>query len=181
MKIIPQFILSLFLGVSISAQMTTYIPSQTFEGTSLGANETLSASGIDIANAVKMRGYVDFIFSYDDQDGGDQNEDYSTASDVDFLLDLSPVTAELHLDLDGDTLLEQAFGRYSFNDAFNVTFGRQLTVLGFEDDEAPGLYAVSNAYLASNDDVNPVGATVRRNYKDGTLSLIHISEPTRQP
>ena len=65
-------------------------------------------------------------------------------------------------------MLEQAFGRYSFNDAFNVTFGRQLTVLGFEDDEAPGLYAVSTAYLASNDDVNPVGATVRRNYKDGT-------------
>ena len=69
MKIIPHFILSLFLGVSVSAQMTTYVPSQTFEGTSLGANETLSASGIDIANAVKMRGYVDFIFSHHDIDG----------------------------------------------------------------------------------------------------------------
>ena len=35
-----------------------------------------------------------------------------------------------------DINLEQAFGRYSLNRDFNISFGRQLTVLGYESDEA---------------------------------------------
>ena len=52
-----------------------------------------------------MRGYIDFILGYDDEDhvgGGpsaDQNEQYSTAGDVDFLFDFSPITGEAHLRL----------------------------------------------------------------------------------
>jgi len=112
-----------------------------------------------------MTGYVDFIFMYDDEDGGDQTEDFSTASDVDFLFDLSPVTAELHLAMDSSDIgLEQAFGRYSFNNSFHLTFGRQLTSLGFEADEAPGLYATSFAYRYND---NGAGTDFRRNYKDG--------------
>ena len=34
-----------------------------------------------------------------------------------------------------DIELEQAFGRYSFNRDFNISFGRQLTALGYESDE----------------------------------------------
>ena len=60
--------------------------------------------------------------------------------------------------------LEQAFGRYSFNRDFHITFGRQLTSLGFEDDEAPGLYTVTNSYQLSNK-LKPVN--VHQGYNDG--------------
>lgn len=130
------------------------------QGTSLGANDTLAYNGIALGNRVKMRGYVDFIFSHHDIDGPTENPtDFATASDIDFLFDLSPVTAELHVAMNpdpepenpGDPIpdqvqLEQAFGRYSFNNSFHLTFGRQLTALGFESDEAPGLYSTSAAY-----------------------------------
>ena len=62
------------------------------------------------------------------------------------------------------------FARYSVNDVFNFSFGRQLTVLGYEADEAPGLFAVSNAYVlgdSGNSDVNLSPAQTRRNYVDG--------------
>lgn len=157
----------LLLGISLSAQMPGMMSMQaaTADGTSLGANHTLATDGIALGNRVKMTGYVDFIFMYDDEDGGDQTEDFSTASDVDFLFDLSPVTAELHLAMDSSDIgLEQAFGRYSFNNSFHLTFGRQLTSLGFEADEAPGLYATSFAYRYND---NGAGTDFRRNYKDG--------------
>jgi len=164
-KLISLFISLAFAGSSF-AQMSGYSTSQ-YDGTTLGANETLTADGIALGNAVKLRGYVDFIFTYEDEDGGDQGERFDTGADVDFLFDFSPVTAELHLNVsedDGSDLLEQAFGRYSFNQDFHITFGRQLTVLGYEADEAPGLYAVTNAYHLGDElsDVN-----MRRNYVDG--------------
>lgn len=171
----------LLLGISLSAQMPTMMTAQSgSQGTTLGANETLAYNGIALGNRVKMRGYVDFIFGYDDEDiaGGDQNEQFDTASDLDFLFDLSPVTAEVHIAMDANVAgapgdeqigVEQAFGRYDFQNGINVTFGRQLTSLGYEADEAPGLYAVSNAYrLGDGDsDINLSPAQTRRNYKDG--------------
>ena len=173
----------LLLGISLSAQMPGMMSMQaaSSEGTSLGANETLAYNGIALGNRVKMRGYVDFIFGYDDEDiaGGQQNEQFNTDSDLDFLFDLSPVTAELHIAMDANVAgalddeqvgVEQAFGRYDFGTGFNITFGRQLTSLGYEADEAPGLYAVSNAYRLGDGDsdisVNTHGSA-RRNYKDG--------------
>tara|TARA_B100001057_G_scaffold153118_1_gene153257 strand:- start:634 stop:1692 length:1059 start_codon:yes stop_codon:yes gene_type:complete len=169
----------LFLGISLSAQMPGMMTVQSgSQGTALGANETLAYNGIALGNRVKMRGYVDFIFGYDDEDGGDQNEQFGTSSDLDFLFDLSPVTAEVHIAMDADpdpgeeqAGVEQAFGRYDFQNGFNVTFGRQLTSLGFEADEAPGLYAVSNAYrlggVLGDDAIGLSPAQTRRNYKDG--------------
>lgn len=159
-------LLSALLGFStafaqIPGMMSTQVSSAP-EGTALGANETLTAAGIALGNRVKMRGYVDFMYSYVDNDVTDTAE-FLTSSDVDFLFDLSPVTAELHLNIDDSAnLMEQAFGRYSFNSDFHLTFGRQLTSLGYEADEAPGLYAVSNAYS-----VSPGGIALRRNYVDG--------------
>ena len=126
-----------FLEDFLIAQMPTMMTAQSgSQGTALGADETLTYNcGIALGNRVKMRGYVDFIYNYTDI-GATDTADYSTASSVDFLFDLSPVTAELHLRLDGLDLLEQAFGRYSFNNNFNITFGRQLTALGFEADDS---------------------------------------------
>lgn len=168
----------LLLGISLSAQMPGMMSMQaaTADGTSLGANHTLATEGIALGNRVKMTGYVDFIFGYDDKEG-DENENFSTASDIDFLFDLSPVTAEAHLamayDENGTSSvgLEQVFGRYSFNNSFHLTFGRQLTSLGFEADEAPGLYAVSNAHHYTFTKVKTLPGNPkydhRRNYKDG--------------
>ena len=42
--------------------------------------------------------------------------------------------------------------RYNVTMYLTFSFGRQLTALGYEGDEAPGLYAVSNAYLFGSSD-----------------------------
>ena len=184
MKLTTLLLSALVLGTSVFAQypgmMTTQVSSNP-EGTALGANETLTASGIALGNRVKMRGYIDFILGYDDEDiaDGDQNEQFTTQGDIDFLFDLSPVTAEAHIafgagvgDDDNTSIgLEQLFARYNVNDVFNFSFGRQLTALGYEADEAPGLFAVSNAYKlgdsSSNSDIGLSPAQTRRNYVDG--------------
>jgi hypothetical protein len=165
----------LLTGGFLSAQMPGMMTMQQAsapQGTSLGANTTSGAAGIALGNRVVMRGYVDFVFKYDDENGGAQTEAFNTSSDIDFLFDFSPVTGEVHVALDKDDIeLEQAFGRYSLNRDFNFSFGRQLTVLGYEADEAPGLFAVSNAYhlgvkVAALTTRN-ANVKIRRNYKDG--------------
>lgn len=166
----------LFLGISLSAQMPGMMTVQSgSEGTALGANHTLATDGIALGNRVKMTGYVDFIFSHHDTDGTDPNPtDFSTASDIDFLFDLSPVTAELHVAMNPDAAdqvqLEQAFGRYSFNNMFHLTFGRQLTALGFESDEAPGLYSTSAAYKEGMHGQYVDG--VRVNFNNGQFGFV---------
>jgi len=164
----------LFSGALLSAQMpgmVTMQQSSASQGTTLGANTTSGAAGIALGNRVVMRGFVDFQFKYEDEDGGAQTEAFNTSSDIDFLFDFSPVTGEVHVALNPspsmpgkEVTLEQAFGRYSLNRDFNFSFGRQLTALGYEADEAPGLFAVSNAYYLGD---KASGAQTRRNYKDG--------------
>jgi hypothetical protein len=132
------------------------------QGTSLGANTTSSAGGIDLANRVKLRGYVDFMYKNVDDEAVAHSKGFDTSADVDFLFDFSPVTAELHTELNsGGVSLEQALIRFSVNRDFNISMGRQLTTLGFEGDEAPNLYQISNAYLKTD------AAGWRRNYVDG--------------
>ena len=62
MKKFVSFFLSLAFAGSTFAQMSGYSTSQS-DGTTLGANETLTADGIALGNAVKLRGYVDFLAS----------------------------------------------------------------------------------------------------------------------
>ena len=179
MKKFVSFFLSLAFAGSTFAQMSGYSSSQS-DGTTLGANETLTADGIALGNAVKLRGYVDFrLQRIDDEDNNNEGDDHTTVgTDLDFLIDLSPVTAELHLNLtetNGADLLEQAFGRYSFNQDFHLTFGRQSTVLGFDSDEANELYAVTRAYARGDAQVNPGKQYVdgiRFNYNNGMFGLI---------
>ena len=64
------------------------------QGTTLGANTTSGAAGIALGNRAVMRGYVDFVFKYDDENGAAQTEAFNTSSDIDFLFDFSPVTGE---------------------------------------------------------------------------------------
>tara|TARA_E500000178_G_scaffold312015_1_gene328372 strand:- start:336 stop:1769 length:1434 start_codon:yes stop_codon:yes gene_type:complete len=124
-------------------------PAMADDGTELGANTTLTSSGIALGNRVKMRGFVDFRYDYNDLDNlGDDDARFRSAADLDFLIDFSPVTGEVHFAASsGGVNLEQAFLRYNFNQDFSLTAGRQLTVLGFEKDEAPNMYQTSYAYL----------------------------------
>ncbi len=65
-------------------------PSIADDGTELGANTTLTSSGIALGNRVKMRGFVDFRYDYTDLDDlGDDDARFRTAADVDFLFSIS--------------------------------------------------------------------------------------------
>lgn len=170
-----KYLISLSFALFSINALTAQIPgasavanSYASEGTTLGANETISYNGISLGNRVKLRGYADFILAHTNSET-DESADFSTTADLDFLIDVSPVTAEIHLNLSStsdngeDIGLEQAFGRYSFNQNFHLTFGRQLTSLGFDADESPDLFAVTSAY--SHDQKK--GFSLSNNYVDG--------------
>jgi len=157
MKTLNALTACILIGASLVTAQTSRMmmptvssPSIADGGTELGANNTLTASGIALNNRVKMRGFVDFRYDYTDLDNlGDDDARFRSAADIDFLFDFSPVTGEVHIRA-SDTQsveLEQAFLRYNFNQDFSLTAGRQLTVLGFEKDESPNMYQTSYAYL----------------------------------
>ena len=164
--------LSLALACSSFAQMSGYSSSQS-DGTALGANLTSNADGISLSNAVKLRGYIQTTFSHIDSDGDVNPTDIDASADLDFLVNLSPVTAEVHLNPSATgghgTILEQAFARYSFSQDFHLTFGKQVTVLGFDGDEAPDLYAVTAAFRDVRKDYVE---GFRLNYNNGFLGLV---------
>ena len=91
--ILSSFLTLLIVATPFAAQAQANLSSTAPEGTSLGANETIDYNGIALGNRVKLRGYVDFIFSHTDDNSTD-NTDFSTAADIDFLFDFSPVTGE---------------------------------------------------------------------------------------
>jgi hypothetical protein len=150
MKLKSAFLLSMLSsGAFLSAQMPGMMTMQSSapQGTTLGANTTSGAAGIALGNRVVMRGFVDFRFNHKDNIVKD-TEEFTTSADVDFLFDFSPVTGEIHLNAHSEGVdLEQALGRYAINRDFNISFGRQLTALGYEPDEQPALLSVSKAYL----------------------------------
>jgi hypothetical protein len=183
MKTLLSFVSASVLAVSFSFAQVPGIPGLSRatvasgpQGTTLGANTTSSAGGIDLANRVKLRGYVDFTYANHQNEqnvAGNDQAGFETAADVDFLFDFSPVTAEIHTRINNSDLLEQAFIRYNVNRDFSISMGRQLTTLGFEGDELPNLYQVSNAYLFGDGTSTasvaglPAGFNARRNYVDG--------------
>jgi len=167
-KLISLFICLALAGSSF-AQMSGYSTSQS-QGTTLGANETLTADGIALGNAVKLRGYVNYIMHRQDDGSGGFDDDLAndltyTSGDLDFLFDFSPVTAEIHLGAEYG--FEQVFGRYSANSDFHVTFGRQVTTLGFESDEWYNRYAVSSAYVGDASPRNKGSIYHNKHYADG--------------
>ena len=143
----------LFGGSTLFAQvpgMMTMQQASVPQGTDLGANDTVNAAGIALGNRVKLRGFVDFRYDNTDIEYVDHDKRFRTGVDLDLLIDFSPVTSEIHLNAASGSgvSLEQAFIRYSFNRDFNLSMGRQLTVLGMESDESTGLYQVSHGYAA---------------------------------
>ena len=139
--------------------------------TSLGA--VPPQVGSDIANRIKLRGYVDMTYSDFSMNhgGGDQGTLGVKSVDLDFLFDFSPVTAEIHLqnetsaDDDIDTGVEQAFVSYAFNPNFNISFGRQRQLLGFEGDEATDQYLSTRSYFfGDNYDLYATDELINRSF-----------------
>ncbi|MDA9961927.1 hypothetical protein N9D63_03485 [Opitutales bacterium] len=198
MKTLLSFVSASVLAVSFSFAQVPGIPGLSRapvasgpQGTTLGANTTSGAGGIDLANRVKLRGFVDFTYANHQNEQGNDQAGFETAADVDFLFDFSPVTAEIHTNLSSDRVvsstglaggvpvsttgsttaaaLEQVFIRYNINRDFSLSMGRQLSTLGFEGDELPNLYQVSHAYLLGDQTSTASLGTpsLRRNYVDG--------------
>ena len=172
MKKLISFFLSLSFAGSIFAQMSGYSTSNYSDGTTLGANETLTADGIALGNAVKLRGYINFLVHRQDDGSGIfenspelANDLTYTSGDLDFLFDFSPVTAEIHLGAEYG--FEQIFGRYSVTQDFHLTFGRQVTNLGFETDEWTNRYAISSAYVGDAAPRNKGSIYHNKTYVDG--------------
>ena len=175
MKTLLSFVSASMLAVSSSFAQVPGIPglsrasvvSTGPQGTTLGANLTSGAGGIDLANRVKLRGFVDFWYENIDDEASSHEKGFKTSADMDFLFDFSPVTSEIHTNLSQGlgssgyvAGVEQAFIRYSFNRDFNISMGRQLATLGFEADEAPNLYQISHAYLFGDGiATSPIGLT----------------------
>jgi len=191
---ITALITMLFSGAILSAQMPGGITMQQAsgpQGTTLGANTTSGAAGIALGNRVVMRGYVDFVYSSESlADGLSNDKKFNTNSDIDFLFDFSPITAEVHLAMtpspdktmnEDFVELEQAFVRYAFNRDFNISFGRQVTSLGFDGDEATDLYTVSNSYFAYGLFTNEhMLSEIYSSYlKEGNSPLIRTSDRTQ--
>ena len=134
---------------------------QTSGATSLGS--VPSQEGADIANRIKLRGYVDFLYENESRPDGDTNGFEESGIDLDFLFDFTPVTAEIHTQSRIDFLsIEQAFVNYAVNPNFGISLGRQLQLLGFESDEATGLYQISHAYQHADTD-----SDLQRGYDEG--------------
>jgi len=199
MKTLLSFVSASVLAVSSSFAQVPGIPGLSRapvaaapQGTTLGANTTSGAGGIDLANRVKLRGFVDFTYANHQNSIGNDEAGFETAADIDFLFDFSPVTAEIHTNLSSDRIvsstgltaanvpvsttgsttaaaLEQVFIRYNINRDFSLSMGRQLSTLGFEGDELPNLYQVSHAYLLGDQTSTASLGTpsLRRNYVDG--------------
>ncbi|MDE0576773.1 MAG: hypothetical protein OSB39_07505, partial [Opitutales bacterium] len=103
MKTLLSFVSASVLAVSFSFAQVPGIPGLSRapvatgpQGTTLGANTTSSAGGIDLANRVKLRGYVDFMYANKQNENGPDTAGFSTAVDVDFLFNFSPFTSEVH-------------------------------------------------------------------------------------
>ena len=80
------------IGCSGQARKSTAL-----DGTTLGANETLTADVIAHGNAVKLRGYVDFIYSYLDVEDAIDESRSTSKGDIYLIFYFSPFTVELRL------------------------------------------------------------------------------------
>ena len=154
MKLFYSFIVSFASILPIisaeEADNASMLASESLGRTMLGVNETLAYKGIAIDNRLKMRGFIDFRLDYTNFDSliSDDDTRFRTFADIDFLMDFSPVSGEIHFGFSNEGVdLEQAFLRYSFNKNFNLTAGRQLAALSYEKDESPSMYQTSYAYI----------------------------------
>ncbi len=133
--------------------------------------------GVSIANAdisltdnLTLSGFVDASYSNTDSDkrtetlGLDQIE-------VDFAFAGESVSAEVHLDNEGDTIrLEQAFASYDLGNGLTVSGGKMLNLLGFESDEPTGQYQNTTAYQ------DQILDSVGKRYREGIRASFGVED-----
>jgi predicted porin len=151
-----------------------------------------SASAVKINNNLSINGFIDGSYQMVDNSGNTPDTQSLSVDEVelDFIVNVSNVSGELHLD-SGPTFgagganevveVEQAHITYSLDNGISFTFGKYGSGLGFEREDPAGLYTFSRAYGDSNTnnkdhfnfgnvDANAVeGLTVA--YSAGDLSL----------
>jgi len=122
------------------------------------AASSFATAEIVINDFLSFEGFVDMSYSHTDVDSDDvavaSGSDNSFAIDqveIDWLFDFDTVTAQIDLayegsDGDQETVVEQAFATYHFDNGGALTAGRFASMLGFEAFEPTGLYQFSFAY-----------------------------------
>ncbi|HAV14291.1 MAG TPA: hypothetical protein DCX06_12480 [Opitutae bacterium] len=117
------------------------------------AASSFSTAEIVINDFLSFEGFIDM--SYYHVDGEYDKDDVSENSfqidqvEISWLFDFDPVTAQIDLQYEGgdsDTIVEQAFATYHFDNGGAITAGRYASMLGFEAFEPTGLYQYSFAY-----------------------------------
>ncbi len=120
------------------------------------AGSSFSTAEIVVNDFLSFEGFVDMSYSHIDADIESENESDNSFQidqvEISWLFDFDPVTAQIDLqyeDLPGeDTVVEQAFATYHFDNGGAITAGRYASMIGFEAFEPTGLYQYSFAYDA---------------------------------
>jgi len=145
-----------------------------------------SASAVKINDNLSINGFIDGSYSSTDVSGDSvpaNNGETSTvgvdAVELNFLVNAGNVSGELHIDNDandnGSLDIEQVHFTYSFGNGAALTVGQFGSALGFEREDAAGLYTYSRAYnaafnLGDIDNTNGSQEGFRLSYAAGDLS-----------
>src|SRR3989304_3395486 len=114
------------------------------------------------AMSASVSGYVDTIFVVDAEGADDTaldvdgaaanpaNQKFTTTGEIDFVGSVGDVSARIDFDVtDGATDVEQAFIGWAANDAVAVNIGQPNSGVGFEAEDAPDLYQITNGQIQS--------------------------------
>jgi hypothetical protein len=140
----------------------------------------LSQAQIAIGENLTISGFVDASYVSEDNSsaGTDHDEIAVDEVEIDFKFSYDNLSAEVHLQstdaLMGSDLIEveQAFISTGIG-SITVSAGRMLNLLGFESDEATGLYQASNAYESNtlDDATRSYNEGIRGSYSQGDFAI----------
>ena len=141
-----------------------------------------SVSAIEINDNLSVNGFVDGSYNKSkDRTKTPTGQSEKIAIDeveLNFLLNVSNVSGELHLDsspsTNNDIGIEQAHFTYSLDNGLSFTFGKYGSKLGFEREDPAGMYTSSRNYDSATNfgDVDSLARTgLAANYSTDAFSL----------
>jgi predicted porin len=117
-----------------------------------------SASAIEINENLSINGFIDTSYTHNENEvSGDKQELGLDEIELNFLFNVGGASGAIHVDrtdgrdpvasdVDAGINLEQAFIGYSLENGVSFTLGKYGSELGFEREDAGGLYTFSRAY-----------------------------------
>jgi hypothetical protein len=117
-----------------------------------------SASAIEINENLSINGFIDTSYTHNENEvSGDKQELGLDEIELNFLFNVGGASGAIHVDrtdgrddiasnVDSGINLEQAFIGYSLENGVSLTIGKYGSELGFEREDAGGLYTFSRAY-----------------------------------